>query len=631
VIRLQKAAPTYQRAVPFSLHFPAARVDFCTVMLRLLPALAAIVGFLSGTSLQAGSVTFLTDQPGATGKLTLNPTAIHVDGATPADINLGDVLEADFTDEPFHLDYFSSDENPDKLPPDWQGGDIGPKDSGGSYSYAKGIFTLNSGTHEIKDWGDQTEHSYFVGRPWTGSGQWTLHLREITGSDNTPSGIILREKLDPKVGGLYQLTACNQNGGGIFMRNPGGGYYGHNPPIDIPTWLRITRSGSNLALATSRDGVAWDTVDQNITPFANDTLIGMFIPSPPKPAAASTFDHVLFTPPPSLSEILPAGVLLRSGTFLAGGFAPYEIAAKDSSGTFHRNGKDVAITADKIAAVLLYPTERHRLAHFGTQVGILLKNDDFIQGDIMAITPGDPDTVRVNSLMLGISDIGERFGQSPIDAVFFHPPALQPSAYEVRLTDGSIIRATSVASNNGQLQIAEVSGVTNAIDPAEVAQFRAGSAHAQNLLELPRKAPGSTPPPALPAPAANPGVPAPPPVNVPALPTPAVECWEGHEQQQIMVAASGVPVTFTLPGRFRAIALQVALSPDSAPNAQAVLRVLADGHEMGSTPALKPGDPPRFIQATLTDPKTITLQADSIFPGTRVLLIDPVALRDPSN
>jgi hypothetical protein len=595
----------------------------------LFSAPIAALALLSTLSLHAGSVVFLVDQPGASGKLTLSPTAIHVDGAATKDINLGDILEADFTDAPFHLDYFSSDETPDKLPAEWQGGDIGAKDTGGSFSYAKGIITLNGGTHTITNWGDPTEHNFFLGRPWTGSGQWSLHLREIHGNDNTAAGIILREKLDPKTGGEYQLTAANQNGGGIFMRYPNNSYYGHNPQIDVPTWMRITRSGSNLALAASRDGTTWDTVDQNITQLANDAYVGMFIQNAPKPAAKCTIDHVLYTPPPSLSNILPAGVLLRSGTYLAGGFAYFEIKAPNSSGTFHRNGKDVAITADKIAAVLLYPTERARIAKFDTQVGILLKNDDFIQGDILAITPGDPDTVRVNSLMLGISDIGERFGQSPIDAVFLHTPAPQPSDYEVRLTDGSIIRATSLASSNGQLVITDNSGITIAVDPAEIAQFRAGAAHTQSLLELPWKAPGATLP-APPTPAANPGVPAPPPVNVPAPPTPPVVCWEGREQQQIMVATAGTPVTFPLPGRFRAVALQVALAPDAPPGAQAIVHLLADGHEIGSTPPLKPGEPPRFIQASVPDPKAITLQADSTVTGTRALFIDPVAIRDQS-
>jgi len=356
----------------------------------------------------------------------------------------------------------------------------------------------------------------------------------------------------------------------------------------------------------------------------------MYIDSGPKPAATAMFDHVLFEPAASLSNVLPTGVLLCDGTYLAGTFAPFEITAPDSIGTFLRNGKSVSIPANKIAAVLLNPTERQRIRKFGAQTGILMKNEDFIQGDIQAIMPGDPDTVRVNSLLLGISDIGDRFGANPVEAAFFH--AVQPidSDYEVRLTDGSMIRATGVSASNGGLIITDVAGITIPIDANEVAQFRAGSSHVQNLLDLEWKGPVAASTALLP-PAANAGTPIPPAADVPALPVPLVECWEGNEQQQIMVAASGAPVAFPLEGRFRAVALRVALSPDSPPNAEATVRLLADWHEISRTTAIKAGDAPRLIEATLPSLKTLTLEAVSPNAGTRVLFIDPVAIRDQTN
>ena len=95
-----------------------------------------------------------------------------------------------------------------------------------------------------------------------------------------------------------------------------------------------------------------------------------------------------------------------------------------------------------------------------------------------------------------------------------------------------------------------------------------------------------------------------------------------------MVVASGTTVDFSLPGKFRALALRIALSPDTPPNAQATVRILADGQEVGRTPPFHAGDPPRFVEITLQDPQKVSLVADSIFAGTRVLLIDPVAIRE---
>ena len=95
-----------------------------------------------------------------------------------------------------------------------------------------------------------------------------------------------------------------------------------------------------------------------------------------------------------------------------------------------------------------------------------------------------------------------------------------------------------------------------------------------------------------------------------------------------MATTVGTAIDFPLPGKFRAMGVKIALSPDSPPNSQVTIRVLADGREIGHSPPFKAGDQPRFMELTLQDPKTLTLVADSIFAGTKVLLIDPVAIKD---
>ena len=56
-------------------------------------------------------------------------------------------------------------------------------------------------------------------------------------------------------------------------------------------------------------------------------------------------------------------------------------------------------------------------------------------------------------------------------------------------------------------------------------------------------------------------------------------------------------------------------------------RILADGRLIYSAPAMKVGDDPRFIEVSVQSPQTITLTADSPFPDTKVLFIDPVVIR----
>ena len=95
-----------------------------------------------------------------------------------------------------------------------------------------------------------------------------------------------------------------------------------------------------------------------------------------------------------------------------------------------------------------------------------------------------------------------------------------------------------------------------------------------------------------------------------------------------MEATTGTILEFPLPGKFRALGVRVTLSPDSPPNSTVTIRVLADGREVARTPPFKAGDQPRFMEVTVQDPKTVAFEAESIFPGIRVLFIDPVALRD---
>jgi len=225
-----------------------------------------------------------------------------------------------------------------------------------------------------------------------------------------------------------------------------------------------------------------------------------------------------------------------------------------------------------------------------------------------------------------------------LKACVLHPVKPQPSDYEIRLKDGSDIRASGLEVSNGQLVIHEVSGITVPADPGEVAQFRAGLTHVQTLIDLPWKATAlaANPSPAASAPPTAPTAPAavPAPAQAPFLPPlqplpplPTVRCWEGNNAEQIMAAEPGTVLDFPLTGKIRALALRVAVLSDT-PNAQAIVRILADGREIGRTPAFKAGDQPRFVQVTLQDPKTLTLVADSLFSDTRILYIDPVVIQE---
>jgi hypothetical protein len=258
-----------------------------------------------------------------------------------------------------------------------------------------------------------------------------------------------------------------------------------------------------------------------------------------------------------------------------------------------------------------------------------MKNGDVLDGDPGSFFYG---LVRVSSVELGITTYNQN--GADVRACVVRAVHALPAAYEFRLRDGSIINVSDFEVKGDVIALHEIGGLTIDVTTDEIAQLRAGSAQAQSLTELGWKAtppehaaPAINPASATNAPPATDTAPAPAAGNA-ASPASTVQTWEGPNQEEIILAPLATPLEFTLPGKFRAIGVHVALSPDSPPNSNLTIRVLANGKEIARTPPFKAGEQPRFMQVMVQDPRTVTLEADSIFTGARALLIDPVAIRD---
>ena len=572
--------------------------------------------------LRAGSVISLAGTPEVDGKLSLTPSGIHMDSSfSPGDIALGSVLAANFTDVPFALDSFSVNPGDSGLPLSWKTQEVGISGPPGGITCANGEITLTGSGADAKT--TKTEENYFfAGQPWTGNGEWTIHVKQIDpGAPLTTTGIMLREGLEADSPMVNLAVAGQVKGRALFgpeilFRSTGaGGRHGgggnQRPlPFQLPVWLRLTLNGLSVEGEYSTDGKIWAVAGQQVMKSWTGLWIGFAIDSrDPAVMGKAVFDQVTFTPGPSPAQVVPPGVLLTSGSFLAGTYG----SSKSDDGTegrgmLERDGKSVPISRASIAVVTLHPTDRSLIAPVATQVGLLMKNGDFMEGDPDGIGSNE---VRMNSILLGIAT----YPGAEVRACVLHPLQAQPTApYEIRLRDGSVIFASGLSVNKGQLGIGEVSGITIPVTPDEIAQFRAGPAVAQDLLALPWKAT------ALPA------------ANAPATATgtdvtASVPCWVGNNQEQMLVLPAGTSVDFPLSGTFHSVAVSFAVAPGAPNNAQAAIRILADGREIGRTPPFRVGDQPRLAQVTLMQPKTLTFVADTASPNTRVLVIDPVAVK----
>jgi hypothetical protein len=539
---------------------------------------------------QAGSVSLLGNAPEAHGTLSLNGTSIHVDGASPSEISLADVLEADFGETPFQLDYFSSATNPAQLPPGWQGTDLGHPSLAGSAAYAQGLLTLAGSGSDLQKAANEDQY-YVFGQSLTGDRQLTARVQEVGGS-TTQVGPTLRQDLgvlspDFSIG-------IGPDGGGLFRYRYGpSGHEGWSnfASAKPPIFVRLVRRGLSVDGAISSDGKKWEIVNQLDLKTSAAWFLGFFVDTfSAKTEGKGIFDQIVLEPCAAEPETVPKGVLLRSGSFLAGSFQ----TTGPSTGNLDRNGKTISLNTDQIAAVVFHAVTRAQIAAQAEQPGLIMRNGDYLAADIQSINGS---FVTLNSVLLGIVS----YEGGVARACVLQPEQPQPSDYEIRLKDGSIVRAKSLSRNGDQIAIAEVSGLTWNVSSDEIAEIRAGLSRVQPLIDLPSKAA--------------------------AAHNSVVERWAGPNQEQILAAPVGTALEFPLPGKFRAVALRIAVASGAAPGAQVTVRILAGGTEVFRAPPCKAGDQPLLVRANIPSPKAATIVADSDSPGAMALFIDPVAIR----
>jgi len=496
------------------------------------PVVMWLAGIFFGLSLplsvvRAGNVYFLDDRPEVDGKLELKASSIHVEGSSGPDINLTEVLEADFDDHDFHLDCFSSRESPAHLPPTWEGQDISQAGVPGAFTYASGTLTINDSA-TMAQTGDPivgtSDRCFFLGQAWPDrAGQWTVRIKDRT-DEVSRVGLMLRTSLDPAAP-TFQFS-CEGDHGFMSARYKAGTVPSYDARFvaPVPGWIRLTRYWRYfVCVETSTDGTTWELTMQNgdmaqngVSAFTS-TEIGMFVTgNSPKVPGKAVLDDITFTPAPAEPETVPPGVWLRSGSFLAGSFSGLDA----KSGSFIRNGTIVAMTADQVAAAMWEPTTLHQLAAVATQPGLIMKNGDFLTSDLQSLSSAG---AQMSSVVLGNLDY---FYTNLIRACVLHPIQPRLSDYEIRLKDGSNIRSGNLEVRDGKLVIHEVSDITVTADPGEIAQFRAGSVYVQPLIELPWKvsSPAESHSTAGQTKPVTPVVPD----QVPPLPpVPPVRCWGG--------------------------------------------------------------------------------------------------------
>lgn len=131
---------------------------------------------------------------------------------------------------------------------------------------------------------------------------------------------------------------------------------------------------------------------------------------------------------------LAQGIWLRHGSLLAGRVE----AADEHTAWLPFAGQDkFALPKTRIARIVLQKPRRPMpVSTADPRVGLLLKNGDFLEGEFRSLRGG---SVTVQSVLFGQRKFWIENGE--VVALLLQPCALTPAPFEVRLVDGSVLRA----------------------------------------------------------------------------------------------------------------------------------------------------------------------------------------------
>jgi hypothetical protein len=185
------------------------------------------------------------------------------------------------------------------LPSSWLDQDVGSTGVAGSASYANGTFTVVGSGQQIYGTADAF---HFVYLPLSGDATLVARVASLQGGAGYVSaGVMIRETLnsastnaktaDWAVYGTINFDERTSTAGSTASVSSLG--------VNLPYWVKVSRSGSSFSSSTSSDGVNWTPLGSSQTiSMAQNVYVGLAVNSGSTSAlATATFDNVSATSP----------------------------------------------------------------------------------------------------------------------------------------------------------------------------------------------------------------------------------------------------------------------------------------------------------------------------------------------
>lgn len=489
----------------------------------------------------------------------------------------------------------------------WNRTDIGRADLQGETEFSGRKVTIRAAGQDIAN-GAHQDGFCFLHRPLNGDGEIIARITAYIAEGRPRAALMIRAGGDTE--SAYAMIGLS--GSDVIFQRRGAAKEASQRPgsrggLRVPLWLRLSRSGNKCRGYLSQDGSRWDLIGEAEVTLPPETLVGLAVASrQPENRTTVTFDSVSVTAGVSAisvgggDEPFRTGILSRGGSLIAGDiqsvtetavrFVPREQAACSLP-----RAEIARIQFRQLTPALLDNLQPGR-------AGALLANGDFIEGELLTLRDG---RVRLSSIVFGLKDIDL---WRDVAAIVLRDAGVPQAEYVLRLGNGSILQARSIAVKNDQLVIDEQAVGTMQIAVRQVNEIVAGNARFGSLLEL---RPARTEGDAVPMDSSVAGTDS--------------RLLSGFHRA--LAVTAGTSVHYDLNGQYRSFVCRAAVPEAVLPVGRVKFVLKGDGRELHSGSPLTSLEEPATIAVDVRGVKRLTLRTEVEGPGVWALWGEPVLVR----
>ena len=504
--------------------------------------------------------------------------------------------------------------------PRWIGRDVGRNARPGSAMLAQGNMLVQASGQDI---GGSLDSFHFAYRPLNGDGEVVARLASVEPAERAVKvGLMMRSNIDPASAYAMSLAIPSSGLSLLTRPRPGGPSLQRGPGIGaagLPLWLKLRRQGNKFTAYSADDGRNWQVLGQEEIEMPASILAGVAVCSRSAIVQCNaTFEKLTLTggvdadKPPDSTTPSAKGILFKSGSFLAGS----NPRLPDDATVRINRDRELSFPASEVAAVFL----KGRTPEFAEKVssyarpGAVFENGDFFEGSIREFDHG---RVRVSSVLFGM----RQFEQRKVQALVFaaSAPTSKPSSasrYEIKLGDGSVLRADELKFVKDRLEIGLPAGQSARVAHGDVLELNAGPARFLSLAEVkPAKVEAATG-------AAQPFL-------IDATFDGKPLALREQRVERGLTLAAGASLTYALGGQYRTLTVRLGVPAHLLPASPVTFVVLADGQEVHRTASVTSVDDPTSVTLDLSNVQSLTLRVESDTPGLGAsgTFADPLLVR----